>query len=208
MADQADIRKWKDEYGRVFSVHLNGIDYIFHALTHAEYERFEKKLQDEGVPEAEDCVLSLGLLDPLDVEFDKQPAGVVSTLAEEIIDVSGFNNPKTAKDILEEKREEVEEVWGLMKSFVIATMPAYREEELDDLTFADMAYKVALAEAIIRVNQAVFGIENSVTLDLIDPQEEQSQMQEQAMKHNVQKKPGQASHQDPIAQKLRNSLGG
>lgn len=207
MADQADIQRWKEEYGRVFSAHLAGIDYIFHALTFSEYEVVERKMDAEGMPEAEEYILSCCLLYPLDVDFDKQPAGVVSTLAEEMLDISGFNNPKVAKSILDEKRERVEEVWGLMKSFVLATMPAYREEELDTLTFADMAYKVALAESIIKVNQAVFGIENSVTLDLVDPQEQAPRTQEEAFKHNAQKKPGQAGYEDPIAHKLHQALG-
>lgn len=205
MADQEDIKRWKEEYGRIFSVHLVGIDFIFHALSYDQYEEFERRLENEGATEAEEHILSSGLLHPLDVDFDSQPAGVVSTLAEEILDISGFSNPESAKEILEAKREEVEEVWGLMKSFVLATMPTYREEELNDLTFSEMAYKVALAESIIRVNQAVFGIENSVTLDLIDPQEEESTAQ---FKHNAQKKAGQASYQDPIAKRLRDSLGG
>lgn len=202
---QEIIDEWKREFGKVFSASIFGVDYVFRAVTFLEYDTAERM---ESSADAEDYLLDCGLLHPRDMDLDRIPAGAVTALIEEVLEVSGFGDPKRAKAILEEERQRVSEVWGLMKSFVIAAMPAYKEEDLNSLSFDQMAHKVALAEQIIQVNQAAFGIDNELKLDLIDPEEEAMRAEEEARKHAAQKKPGQAGYNDPIAQKLQEALGG
>lgn len=203
---EEDIRSWKRKHGKVFSASMAGVDFIFRALTFAEYDSLLQVEESDGSAEAEDSAVSMGVLFPLDMDFENFPAGVVSSLSEEILEISGFGSAAYAKQLLEAQRVNVADVRGLMKSFVLATMPAYKEEELDQLTFDQMSKKVALAEQILKVHQATFGVDNDVTLDLIDPKEEAMKQQEEAKKHSAQKKPGQAGFNDPIAQKLASAL--
>jgi len=90
-----------------------------------------------------------------------------------------------------------------MKAFVLATIHTDTPEFLDGLTYSQLAERVALAERIIEVKQAIAGIESTdVTLTLIDPEEEKQKEAQSAARHNASKLEGSATYSDPIAQKL------
>lgn len=209
-ADEQQIREWKKQYGNIFSIAIGSVDFIFREITFAEFDDVYARQDSSDSAEAEDYLVRLALLYPTlsDEDYDKMPAGVVTSIAEEVIDVSGMGNPKRAKAMLEKHRENNNQVRNLMKAFILATMNAYREEELDDCTFDQLAKKVALSEQIIKINQTAFGVENELTLDLIDPEEEERKAEAEAHKHATSKKPGQAGAKDPIAEKLAQALGG
>lgn len=202
------IAEWKTQYGAVYSASSHGVEYIFRALIYKEYDGIP---EDWSSAEIEDYAVSRGVLWPPSSELDRLPAGFVTQLAEKILDVSGLGDPSIAKGILEEKRDRAEEVRGLMKAFVLATMPSYKEEDLDLFNFNQLAAKVALAEQIIKVKQAMLPLaagESTVSLELIDPNEIEQGQQEATHKKAVQRREGQALPHDPIAQKLHQALGG
>lgn len=90
-----------------------------------------------------------------------------------------------------------------MKAFVLATIHTDTPEFLDSLTYSQLAERVALAEKIIEVHQAIAGIEpTNVTLSLIDPEEEKQKESQTAARFNASKSEGAANYNDPIAQKL------
>ena len=90
-----------------------------------------------------------------------------------------------------------------MKAFVLATITTYSPEDLDKMTFSQLAEMVALSEKIIEIKQNINGIESTnITLQLIDPEEESAKQKQSAARHNLSKKTGVADYQDPIAQKL------
>ena len=90
-----------------------------------------------------------------------------------------------------------------MKAFVLATIHTDSPEFLDNLTFSQLAERVALAEKIIEVKHAINGMESTdVTLSLIDPEEEDQKQTQTAARHNSSKLEGAAKYDDPIAQKL------
>lgn len=129
--------------------------------------------------------------------------GAVSGLSEKILEFSGFSSPKKTKQILDEKREQASHVRGLMKAFILATIHTDTPEHLDSLTYSQLAARVALAEKIIEVKQAILGIESTnVNLQIIDPEEEMQKQQQSAARHNASKSEGAAGYNDPIAQKL------
>lgn len=124
-------------------------------------------------------------------------------MAEQVIDFSGFASAKKAKRVLDEKRIKASQVRGLMKAFVLATIHTDSPEFLDSLTYSQLAERVALAEKIIEVKQAINGMESTdVTLSLIDPEEEREKEAVSAARHNASKVEGAATYNDPIAQKL------
>jgi hypothetical protein len=90
-----------------------------------------------------------------------------------------------------------------MKAFVLATISAYKPEDLDNLTYSQLAEKVAIAEKIIEITQSMHGIQpNNLKLELIDPEEEEEKQKSMEAKHDLAKGPGAAGLNDPIAQKL------
>lgn len=152
-------------------------------------------------------VISFSVVYPENYNFNKLPAGIVSSLSEEILDFSGFSSARVAKDILDKKRETSGSVRGLMKAFILATINSYTPEFLDSLTYSQLAERVALAEQIIRVQQAINGMESTdVTLALVDPEEEKVKAKQLAEKYNKTRKEGEARIDDPIAHKLWGSL--
>jgi len=204
---QSQVDAWKEEYERVYSLSDRGVDYVFRELTCQEYDRIIAYQDANDSASTEEFIVDTGLLWPLGIDVDSIPAGIISGLAEEIFECSGFSSPKRVIEMLNKHRERVAEARGLMKAFILSSMPAYKEEELDALTYDALAAKVALAEKIIEVNQTSVGIENKLTLDLIDPDEEEQRQKNEAVKHAAQKKPGQAGYNDPVAQKLQQALG-
>lgn len=148
-------------------------------------------------------VISFSVIYPENYNTDKLPAGIVSTLSEEVLDFSGFKSAKIAKETLDKKREQATSVRSLMKAFVLATITSYTPEFLDSLTYSQLAEKVALAEQIINVKQAINGMESTnVSLALVDPQEEEAKRQEAINRFEKSRKEGEARVDDPIAQKL------
>jgi hypothetical protein len=203
--DEHVLRGWKQTYGQIYSVEVRGVEYVFRPLTFSEYDNV--KLGDpESSADAEEEIVARALLEP-DRLDDRIPAGIVTSLASKVMELSGFGNPKRMKAILEDKRERANgDVRTMMKAFVLASLPAYTEEDLDNLTFDALAAKVAIAEMVMKVQQASVGVEHEIKVDIVDPDEEQAKAQEELQKHAAQKKPGTAGWNDPIAMKLYEAL--
>ncbi|CAB4143347.1 hypothetical protein UFOVP784_121 [uncultured Caudovirales phage] len=194
----------KSLYGSVFQTYLKKQLVIFRELTFAEFDKItEHQNSGESSAEIEDLIIKIGVIYPEDINVDAYPAGLVSSLAEEILEESGFASPRKAKRILDEKRLEASEVRSLMKAFVLATITSYTPEDLDNLTYTKLAQKVALSEKIMEIKQAILGIESTnVNLQLVDPEEVMEKEQDKANRYNQSRKEGEAKYNDPVAQKL------
>lgn len=195
------IAQWKAQYGQIFKNVFKDKTFVFRAINLREFQSLSRSTLNSA--ESEDEVLNAAVIYPDNPDFDSLPAGFVGNLAAEILDVSGFQNPKSATEKLEGFRSDV---LFLMKAMIIATMPDYTEEQLDNLTFNQLLSKVVLAEKIIEVNQAAMG-GGEVKIVLVDPEEEALKEEQEKLKHTVQKPAGTASYDDPIAQRLRQALG-
>lgn len=104
---------------------------------------------------------------------------------------------------MDQKRDKASSVRSLMKAFVLATIHTDTPEFLDNLTYSQLAERVALAEKIIEIKQAINGIESTnVTLALIDPEEELAKERAAAAAYDSKRKEGEAKYNDPIARKL------
>lgn len=195
----------KKKYGSVFAVNLKGQEVLFRELTFNEFDRITeyKNSESSSSTESEDLIISSAVVYPKDYNFEKLPPGLISSLAQQIIDFSGFYSARLAKQVLETKRQQAGQVRSLMKAFVLATISAYSPEDLDAMTFSQLAERVALSEKIIEIQQGVHGVQASnLTLQLIDPEEEEEKKKISAARHNLSKKAGEAVYEDPIAQKL------
>lgn len=194
----------KQRYGSVFQTSLKKDEIVFRELTFSEFDKIaEHEKSGENQTEIEDLIIKSAVLYPEDIVLDNYPAGLVSSLADEILQESGFADPSRAKKILDQKRQQASEVRNLMKAFVLSTISAYSPEDLDNLTYTKLAEKVALSEKIIEIQQNIAGIKpTNVSLQLVDPNEEKQKIQDKAKRYNSSKKEGEATFEDPIAQKL------
>ncbi len=173
-------------------------------MTFSEFDKInEYQNSGESKAEIEEVIIKSAVIYPPDISLDTYPAGLVTSLADEILNESGFADPSKAKRVMEEKRAEASEVRSLMKAFVLATISAYTPEDLDNLTYPKLAEKVALSEKIMEIKQAILAIESTnVSIQLIDPQEELEKQNQKVENFNKSRKDGEAKYDDPIAQKL------
>jgi len=195
----------KNQYGNIYSVKIKETTLVFRELTFKEHSKIlsYKDFEDFSSADLEDMILEYTIVYPQDYDTLKIPPGNVTSLANNILDISGFSSAKIAKQTLDIKRLECNEVKNLMKAFVLATITTYSPEQLDEFTFSELAEKVALAEKIIEIKQGINGIEpTSLRLQLIDPEEEEEKEKARAAKHNLSKPVGTAAYDDPIARKL------
>jgi hypothetical protein len=207
--DEEVLLELKLKYGPLYSTVVKGINLLFRQMTYNEFDKFITIQESQGysLADSEDYILENCVVYPANFNINIIPAGAVSSIADAVLEASGFSSARTAKSILESKREQASEVRGLMKAFVLATINTYSPEDLDNMTFSQLSERVALAEKIIEIQQSVYGIEpTQVRLDLIDPQEEALKEQARAAEYNAKRKEGEASYNDPIAQKLLGSL--
>jgi hypothetical protein len=205
MIDSDALFHLKEQYGNLYSIDIKGFTLVFRELTFQEHSKILhlKDIDDYSSADIEDVIISYSIVYPQDFDINKIPPGNVSTLAEKVLSISGITSVSIAKRILDEKRQEANDVKNLMKAFVLATITAYRPDELEAMTFSELAEKVALSEKIIEIKQAMNNIQpNNVSLQLIDPEEEELKQKEKAAKHNLAKMPGAATYEDPVAQKL------
>lgn len=205
MLDPELIFALKSKYGNIYSVTIKGRDVIFRELTFKEYNKilYLQNLDGFSSADMEDLILTYAVIYPENFDIMSIPPGIVSSLSQEILDISGFFTVSLAKSILEQKRYEATEVKNLMKAFVLATISTYTPEHLEEMTFSELAEKVALSEKIIEIKQNMNGIEaTNLSLQLIDPEEEAQKEKVKAARHNLSKKEGEAAYEDPIAKKL------
>ena len=93
----------KSLYGSVFETYLKKDLVLFRELTFAEFDQItEHQNSGESSAEIEELIIKLGVIYPENINVDSYPAGIVSALAEEILEESGFASPKNAKRILDE----------------------------------------------------------------------------------------------------------
>lgn len=205
MIDPAVVSDLKSKYGNIYSVTIKNTDVVFRELTFKEYDKILdlKDSEDFSSADIEDYIIEYSVVYPDNYNTLSIPPGNVTALANEILDISGFSSARLAKQTLEIKRIEAGEVKNLMKAFVLATISTYSPEDLEEMTFSQLAERVALAEKIVEIQQGVNGIEpTNLKLQLIDPEEEEEKEKVRAARHNASKMPGAAVYDDPIAKKL------
>jgi len=195
----------KKKYGSIFSTSIKNQEIFFRELTFEEYDKIVeyKNSADYSSADLEDIIIESAIVYPEDLNTNTLPPGLISSLSQQIVDVSGFYSAKIAKNILNNKREKANEVRSLMKAFVLATIHAYNPKDLDEMTFSQLAENVALSEKIIEIQQSINGVQpTNINLELIDPEEELGKKKTSEARHDLSKKGGEASYSDPIAQKL------
>jgi hypothetical protein len=165
-AAQILIEENKKKYGKVFSVPLNHkIECIFRPLTIGEYEKIENILELSSA-ELEDLVVKTCVFWPENFQADDFPAGIVTSLSDEILDSSNLSDINKAETILIEARRKSNTVTSIMKSTILALYDIFNRnlEDLDNLTFEQLCELVTTAEQIIKIRKTIY--DPSVELEI------------------------------------------
>lgn len=194
------VAAWKIQYGQIFSVQTGGQQYVFRAITQDEWDGVISH-KEWSSADAEDYIIGLALLWPEEFNLDSVRPGVVTTVAEEITEVSGFNSVHAVIYALNEARENVQGYLGMAKAFIITAMPAYTWEELNYKTTHQLMELVAGAENILHLRALAMGAEvrEPVRLVIKTPEEIEAEMQQRLDE-------GNATKADPTADKLRMAM--
>jgi hypothetical protein len=120
----------------------------------------------------------------------------MTSLSDEILEVSGFSNIEKAQSILLNARERSNTITNVMKATVLSIKPilGISLEDLNDMTFPKMCEIVTLAEQIIKIQKTIY--DPSVELEISFSTDETEQAQEQVQVG------------DPTATKLQQALYG
>lgn len=201
------IHEWKQEYGdgEIYSTEIKGRVFVFRTLNVGEFMSLPIGQGNGDQFELEDLILSWGVLYPKNAELDRIPAGIASTIAEEILEVSGFLNPSRAKELLDQKREESGQLIQLMKIFISAAMPSFDVNRVNQMSFSKLIETVVMAEKIFEIQGAILR-GDKVSLDLLDPNEELNNEAAERHNHALNRKPGQAGFNDPVADRLYDKM--
>ena len=196
MPTTEQIAAWKTEHNEVFSAHLGGKDYIFRAVTFAEYESTLDG-PDWSSADAEDELVRIAVLWPQDVDPAKMSAGAVSSLASSISAESGFNNAYRTIALLEEWRTKYSGLRGQMDAVIMTGLPNLDPKSLRHMTMYEKAEMCVLAENVINMRLQANGVPDAdFKLEVYTP-EEIAAMNAQKISDD-----GNATVSDPIAQKL------
>ena len=157
----------KKLYGKVFSVPLDhSTDCIFRPLTVSEYENIEQN-ESLSSADAEDLIVSACVFWPEDFNLDSFPAGVISSLSEEILEKSHLSDISIAEQVLIKYREKSNTITNIMKSTILALHDVFEmtASEIGQLTFEQLCEKVTLAEQIIRIKKTLYdpGVELEIS---------------------------------------------
>ena len=190
------IAAWKIQYDQVFSVQADGTQFVFRAITPEEWEPVTKH-KEWSSADAEDYVIGLALLWPEDFDLDSVRPGVITTVAEEITEVSGFNSVHAIIHALNQARQNIDYLVKA-RACIIAAMPSYTRDELKKKTIHQLMELVAESEEILALKAMAMGAEvrEPVRLVIKSPEEIEAEMSERLDE-------GIATKADPIAEKLR-----
>lgn len=216
MPSKQVIAELKEAHGEVYVAAFGSLEYIFRPLTLGEYNKILQSGMSSA--EAEEYAVDCAVVWSPD---SKMRPGTITALANEILEVSSFTNPSRAKAIFEEKRDHAQDVINVMKSVVLACHAelGFNASDLDNMTFSQLAEKVAIAEQVIQIKKSIYDPNIELQLEIIDPDEvsEKDKKLQEAEFERVKRKQadpdasssfGAARADDPIAAKLHQALGG
>ena len=91
MMDPDFLFRLKSKYGSIFETYLKKDIVIFRELTFAEFDKIaEYETAGESAAEIEDLIIKCAVVYPENMVLDNYPAGMISALAEEILQESRF----------------------------------------------------------------------------------------------------------------------
>ncbi len=144
-----DIQKWKQKYGKIYRVVINGGTYIYRQLTIGECSVIYPLI--ESGQDAEDEILK-AVLYPENFDPDKVLLGITSALTTYILKSSKIFDQDIFVKYVNEVRNRVKSLMSnpfyVWKMAIIQNLPGYTFEDLDKLNIDKFFELVCLCEEI------------------------------------------------------------
>lgn len=227
MPPKAVIDKLKSQYSKVYVAYLDSREVVFRPLTLKEISDFADHVEWSSA-EAEEMIVRASVVWPIDFDVvEGVRPGHITSLAENILDKSHFLNPATAQRIYSEEKDKVLRAQEVMKCVILVAKPelGYEVEDLDAMTFQEIAKISAMAEQILMIRKAIQDPNMSINVSMMDLEEEEQPTYEERSSipysddveawndpdvRQVKErgtKSGTATVDDPVAQKLKRAMG-
>jgi len=138
---------FKEKHRHLFLVPILGNFYVVRALTWGEY----KSTVSIGLEpiDAADRLVKATLLWPEFESLEREPAGIIDTLAASVLQVSGFTEVEGFMKGLEEARNYTQDLEHLVIIAICKAFPSYKPHELLDMSFPDLMEILTMAERMI-----------------------------------------------------------
>lgn len=142
---QDRIAELKVKHRHVYAIPLGDDWYLTRPLTWREHKQLVELGQDDV--ETPDKIVELTLLHPESI--DDVLAGVVDTLANAIVNVSGFSTMEAFEEGIEWGREQANLLEQQLIMMICKAFPAYKPEELYEYPFLDLMLRWGMAEQML-----------------------------------------------------------
>ncbi len=151
MLSQEELAELKREYGHIYATELLGTTYIWRRLNKVEYTQIDT--MDATDEEKEELACHLCILHPK-IDYDQCPAGIPSTLIDQILIESGFDEQRSDQ-LLQEYRNEMQTLESQMEAIIMSAYPNITLEEIDVWDVPKTLRYFTRAEWILTVLQGV-----------------------------------------------------
>lgn len=149
-----NISTLKAKYGRLFRVITPSTNtrVYFKLISKIEYDRYIEMAQVRDIinPDAEEYILTRAVISHTYEELeDTLFAGEFHSIAEAIIDKSGFHNFDDFVAALKKSREQSLTLIDQILSFIAKAFPIYKISDLEAMTGDELARLLALSEGLL-----------------------------------------------------------
>jgi len=146
-----ELPRLKEKHPHVYAVKTAGGIFAVRPLVWNEFLLAQEKVQREVLPEL--FIVKSALLWPEEIPGDA-PAGIISTLAASILDISGFQNPVALDAAMAMADYELAtDPSYTMIMLICKAFPAYKPEDLFNMPFLDLVQRFKMAEKMLGLDQ-------------------------------------------------------
>jgi len=141
----------KKEHEHLFYMHKGKFEVIFRPLTIRELKSATSAGQGITEVEINDWIVSKAILYVslgLPMLLEDSPAGLIDTIADRVVTLSGYSSPEDFAEGLVNARESIASVEGLISTYLCAVFKM-TPDSVQDLNFLQQMSHLALAEQIM-----------------------------------------------------------
>jgi len=160
-----EIAKLKEVFGPLHKINIEGTSYILRTLNRKEIASLD--IFSEIDTDKEENIVRLAIIDPIDMDYDNVSAGVISTLAEVVLDKSGLLGIESLQNALEKARNK-RTIFTDIYEIICAGFPALLPGDLDNITLDKLMDLFVIAEGIL-IKQGL--LEEEVSFEIEEDEE-------------------------------------
>lgn len=141
--------KFRKLYGDNWLTTFENLEIPWRQLTFQEFLNFDKLLNSGyyKLHDLEDEIFSLAVLEPIYIEnIDILPAGIITTVVAQIMQISGPLNVDSMSNDLNNARYQIQDFVSSAITMICSVFPAYKPEEVLSLRYDVFMKRLAMSE--------------------------------------------------------------